>query len=35
MAPRGFIAMSAAITDNDCDRFVDAFAASVGTIANA
>ena len=35
MAPRGFVALSAAITDDDCDHFVEAFAASVHAIANA
>ncbi len=33
LAPRGYIAMSAAIDDADCDRFVDALADAVGAIA--
>jgi glutamate-1-semialdehyde 2,1-aminomutase len=32
LAPRGYIAMSAAIDDNDCDRFVEALADAIGAI---
>jgi glutamate-1-semialdehyde 2,1-aminomutase len=35
LAARGFVAMSLAITDDDCDRFVDAFADAVKSIENA
>jgi glutamate-1-semialdehyde 2,1-aminomutase len=33
LAARGFVAMSLAITDDDCDRFVDALADAVAAIA--
>ncbi|HEX6658276.1 MAG TPA: hypothetical protein VF065_09355, partial [Ilumatobacter sp.] len=33
LAPRGYIAMSAAIDDNDCDRFADALADATKSIA--
>ena len=32
LAARGFVAMSLAITDADCDRFVDALTDSVAAI---
>jgi glutamate-1-semialdehyde 2,1-aminomutase len=35
LAARGFVAMSLAITDDDCDRFVDALADSVAAIEAA
>ena len=35
LAARGFVAMSLAINDDDCDRFVDALADSVTTIEAA
>ena len=35
LAGRGFVAMSLAITDDDCDRFVDALADSVRAIETA
>ncbi len=35
LAGRGFVAMSLAITDDDCDRFVDALADSVTAIETA
>jgi glutamate-1-semialdehyde 2,1-aminomutase len=35
LAPRGYIALSLAITDADCDRFVDAFADTLATITRA
>ena len=35
LAARGFVAMSLAITDDDCDRFVDALADAVTAIETA
>jgi glutamate-1-semialdehyde 2,1-aminomutase len=34
MAPRGFIALSVAVTDDDCDVVVSAFEASLTAIAH-
>ena len=34
LAPRGYVAMSAAIDDADCDRFVTALAEATGAIAS-
>jgi hypothetical protein len=33
LAPRGYIAMSAAIDNGDCERFVDALADATRSIA--
>jgi glutamate-1-semialdehyde 2,1-aminomutase len=35
LAARGFVAMSLAITDDDCDHFVDALIDAVRSIENA
>jgi glutamate-1-semialdehyde 2,1-aminomutase len=35
LAARGYMALSAAITDDDCDRFVDALTDAVGAIVTA
>ena len=35
LAPRGYIAISAAIDDADCDRFVAALSDAVDAIADA